>query len=287
VNKRRLMVIGSRGFVGAHVRAATRQRFDLISDTGIDITRADTVRAAFTGQQPEIVVLAAAISDIDRCERERERAEAVNVIGPKIVSEECARIGARLLFTSTGAVFDGRRHGYTEDDLPLPLSVYGDTKARAEEIVLRTLPTAAVVRLSLVLGFGLSAGTNSILDKLVVSLRALQQICVPDEYRNPVDIETLCWFLLALADQPEKHGIYHLGSSDSRSRYDLVMGIARRINIPEPQVVRQAESIPGRAPRGRDHFLISAKIAAACGAPVPTSEETLERCINAVTKSNS
>src|SRR5882724_5304843 len=103
VSRRRLMVIGSRGFVGAHVAAAAGHRFDLLPDAGIDITRAETVRSAFDQHRPEIVLLTAAISDIDRCQREPERAELVNVTGAEIVATECARIGARLIFTSSGA----------------------------------------------------------------------------------------------------------------------------------------------------------------------------------------
>ena len=151
----------------------------------------------------------------------------------------------------------------------------------------RILPNATIVRLSLVLGFGLREGTNSMLDKLAASLRARRPIGVPDEYRNPIDVETLCWFLLALADRPEASGIYNLGSADSRSRYDLVTGIAHRMDVPESLVFRETGTIPGRAPRGRDHFLIPSKIASVCDAPVPTSEETMERCLNAVTQSHS
>src|SRR5258706_714363 len=279
------MVVGSRGFVGAHVAAAAN-RFDLLSDAGIDITAAHTVRSAFDRLRPEIVLVTAAISDIDRCQREPERAEIVNVTGPEIVATECARIGARLIFTSSGAVYDGLRHGYTEDDPPTPISVYGETKARAEQIVTRHL-SSIIVRLSLVLGLGLRPGSNSLLDKLVASLGAGKSVNIAQhESRNPIDVETLAWFLLALADLPKARGIYHLGSSDAWSRYELVADVARRLNAPLSLLIRQDEPILGRAPRGRDHFLISTKIAVACGAPVPATQQVMERCLDVVPQSH-
>jgi len=108
-----------------------------------------------------------------------------------------------------------------------------------------------------------------------------------NESRNPIDVETLAWFLLALADRPTAHGIYHLGSSDSWPRYDLIAAIADRLNAPKSLLILQNEPNLGRAPRGLDHFLISTKIAAACGAQVPSTQQVLERCFDAVAQSHS
>jgi len=281
------MIIGSRGFVGAHVAAAATDRYEVLPDAGIDITRAETVCSSVDHHRPDVVILTAAISDIDRCQREPERAQLVNVTGAEIVATECARIGARLIFTSSGAVFDGLKHGYTEDDSPSPISLYGETKARAEQIVTQD-PSSIIVRLSLVLGLGLRPGSNSLLDKLVASFSAHRPVNIAmNESRNPIDVETLAWFLLALADRPMAHGIYHLGSSDSWPRYDLITAIADRLNAPKSRLILQNEPNLGRAPRGLDHFLISTKIAAACGAPVPSTQQVLERCFDAVAQSHS
>jgi len=287
MNRPRLMIIGSRGFVGAHVAAAATDRYEVLPDAGIDITRAETVCSSVDHHRPDVVILTAAISDIDRCQREPERAQLVNVTGAEIVATECARIGARLIFTSSGAVFDGLKHGYTEDDSPSPISLYGETKARAEQIVTQD-PSSIIVRLSLVLGLGLRPGSNSLLDKLVASFSAHRPVNIAmNESRNPIDVETLAWFLLALADRPMAHGIYHLGSSDSWPRYDLITAIADRLNAPKSRLILQNEPNLGRAPRGLDHFLISTKIAAACGAPVPSTQQVLERCFDAVAQSHS
>ncbi len=73
--------------------------------------------------------------------------------GPKMSPTHARERSARLLFTSTAAVFDGSKHGYREEDEVAPLSVYGKTKAWAENAVRSLLPSAIVIRFALVLGF--------------------------------------------------------------------------------------------------------------------------------------
>jgi dTDP-4-dehydrorhamnose reductase len=119
-----LLVIGANGFLGAHVRkaAAAAETFNItcagrtaLPETSIqeiDIASAASVDRVFGHVRPQAVLLLAAISDIDKCEAAPEMALAVNARGAENVANACTRHGAKLLFTSTGAVFDGTRHGY-------------------------------------------------------------------------------------------------------------------------------------------------------------------------------
>src|SRR5271156_2728483 len=137
-----MLIIGANGFLGQHLSKAgccfEVFEADLAAPRGergvaMDVTSAVSVDAGFMHARPDVAVLLAAVSDIDQCEQNPEMAEAVNVCGAAHVAEACARTGARMVFTSSAAVFDGTRHGYTECDALNPLSVYGRTKARAEE----------------------------------------------------------------------------------------------------------------------------------------------------------
>jgi dTDP-4-dehydrorhamnose reductase len=286
----RLLVIGAGGFVGSWVARRARARFDVIEGTrrpppgqpgtSIDLTNAESIRAAFEHARPAAVILTAALADIDRCEREQDLAEAVNYQGPVHVARECQRRGARLLFISTDAVFDGTLREYPENATPTPVNFYGRTKARAEAAIQELLPTATIVRCSLVLGFATIPGTNSYLDKLADTLRSGRVVRVPTaEYRNPIDVGTLAGLLVELAGR-DAPGIFHVGSSDKMSRYELAQAIARELGTSPELVEPQTEPVPGRAPRGVDDFLVCERLPRLLGFVVPTCRQVIERAVH-------
>jgi dTDP-4-dehydrorhamnose reductase len=289
----RLFIIGATGFVGSRWALAARRDFDVLrgarkasaepGSISIDVTDAASVRAAFDQARPEFVTHLAALSDIDRCERERELAEQINYHGALNVARQCARVGARLVYTSTDAVFDGTKHIYHEHDPPTPLNWYGETKARAERVIGELLPSAVIVRLSLVLGRSALAGGNSYLEKVAGNLQANRPILTPTfEFRNPIDVGTLCEFLLELPASPDATGIFHLGASDKMSRYDLARRIAERLGYDPALIVAQDEPVAGRAPRGRDDFLVTDRLRQFCRTPVPNCQQVIERATHAV-----
>ncbi len=262
--KRRLLIVGASGFVGSRWALAADTHFEVTraarhapGDSAwvtIDITDPESVRAAFDLAQPELVTLLAAMSDIDRCQREPELAELINVDGATNVAHECARRGVGLMYTSTDAVFDGSNGFYREDDPPTPPNWYGHTKARAERAIRELLPSATIVRLSLVLGLSVYGAGNSYLDKLIGQLRGGIPIVTPTyEFRNPIDVGTLCEFFAELA-QPGTGGIFHVGASDKISRYDLARAIAERLGCDSGLIVPQSEPVPGRAPAALTTF---------------------------------
>jgi dTDP-4-dehydrorhamnose reductase len=249
----------------------------------IDITDASSVDRAFELAKPDAVLLLAAMSDIDRCEAQPDQAFAVNVHGAEIVANACARTNASLLFTSTAAVFDGNKHGYREEDEANPLSVYGATKERAEVAVQALVPTALVIRFSLVLGFARTAGTNSMLDNLQEKWEMGKVVAVsPYEFRNPIHALSLCELMTSLIADRNVSGLYHAGASDSISRYEIARRLAARAGFPDRLVQRQTMPVPGRAPRGKDHFLLTEKLQKLYPMEIPTCEQMIERCFDGV-----
>lgn len=290
MSKSRLFVIGASGFLGSYVARAAAASHQVIrgnrvgcdpaGSIEIDVTGKRSVDRAFEQANPDAVVLVAALSDIDRCEAEPKLAREVNVEGAENVAKACARIGARLLYTSSAAVFDGQKHGYHEEDSPNPVSVYGRTKAEAESVIFATVPSSIAIRVSLVLGFADKPGTNALLDRLTRRWSAGECVALPAfEYRNPIDACSLSRVMLQLLATPDSRGIYHVGSRDSVSRYELGFQLARRAGFPG-QVRPQTEVRTGRAPRGMDHFLLTDRIQRTFEMEIPTCEQVIERCFS-------
>jgi len=289
MEKPRALIIGARGFLGAYLVEAAKPCFQVLrgerrggssGDAAIDITDASSIRRAFEDLNPDAVLLVAAMSDIDRCEAQPAEAFAANVRGPEIVANECARTNARLLFTSTAAVFDGTKHGYREEDSVCPLSVYGVMKAQAETSVRSLIPSAVIVRISLIIGLAKAVGTNSALDSLLAKWNARIPVCVPTaEVRNPIHAGLLSSIMIRLLTTSAQ-GIFHIGACDSMSRYELAAHIASLAGFPDDLVLPQKEPIPGRAPRGKDHFLISEKVENLCGIKIPGCEHQIVRCFD-------
>lgn len=286
-------MIGAGGFLGAHVRktAGAAGTFDVtyadsrpLPESGIhelDISSSISVDRVFRLVQPQAVLLLAAISDIDKCEAMPELAFAVNAKGAENVANACARGNAKLLFTSTAAVFDGKRHGYREQDTPTPLSVYGKTKEWAENAVTALTPSAIILRIALVLGFAGKGGTNAMLDQVTARWKQGTPVAFPtNEVRNPIDAATLANVMVQLlaSDNTAVRGLYHVGASDSMSRYEIGLRLAGHAGVASSLVRVQDDPPPGRAPRGDDHFLLTDKIQRECGIEFGSTASVIERC---------
>src|SRR5262249_27063837 len=124
---------------------------------------------------------------------------------------------------------------------------------------------------------------NSYLEKVERNLRAGNPIITPTfEFRNPIDVGTLCEFLGELTALDSATGIFHIGASDKMSRYELARAIAVQLGQDPGLIVAQAAPDGDRAPRGRDDFLVTQRLAAVCRTPVPTCLQVIERACHVV-----
>jgi len=270
----RLAITGGGGFVAGSViqqapadweihalsgKEPLARRTDLIWHT-LDLKQPADVRAAFESIEPDVVIHAAAIGDIDFCENHPETARAVNVGLTASVAESCARHESRLIFLSTDNVFDGTRGNYAEEDCPTPIYEYARTKAASEAVVAARVADAVIARVALVMGFGLLGRGSSFLERTIPMFREGRTIYVPpEEIRTPIDVVTLGRALLELA-AADFRGILHLAGSEALDRVSLTRRLAERLGFSSDAVVpRSPGAITGRAPRPRDVSLNNAQ----------------------------
>ena len=178
---------------------------------------------------------------------------------PGTLGRLCRERALRLVALSTDLVFRGGRAFVREDDTPAPLSVYGRTKLAGEEAVLAACPSAAVVRIALTLGRGHGArGTST--ESVAWALGAGRAVQLfTDEYRTPVDPESVADALARLLERGGS-GRYHLGGPERLSRHDLGLRVARALGLPESGITAALQSDhEGPDPRAADVSLDSTR----------------------------
>ena len=152
----KVTIFGATGLLGkALMREWREDQVTGLSSKDADIRDPRQVENAVEETHPDWIVLAAAYTDVDGCETNRERAFVVNRDGAANVAQAAKEHGSRLLFLSTDYVFDGNKTSpYEVDDPHAPQSVYGRSKAEAEVQVEQILPGSCIVRTSWLFGTG-------------------------------------------------------------------------------------------------------------------------------------
>jgi len=228
---------------GFDVTAAHRHRAPPVGPAPlrVDLAGAPDVERMLDEARPDGVVHAAVISRAADCETRPDEAERVNARLPGLLAEACAGRGLRLVALSTDLVFAGDRSFVSEADPPDPLNEYGRTKRAGEQAVLLGCPRSAVVRVALVLGRGHGSRATSS-ESVVQALRGGRRVTLfTDEYRTPVDPESVADALARLL-QGAATGLFHLGGPERVSRYELGLRVARAFGLPVDGVVPAVQS---------------------------------------------
>jgi dTDP-4-dehydrorhamnose reductase len=260
----RLLITGATGALGGyllrhmagmdfHIRAwsgvRTGELFG-IPIQPVDLADADGVTRAFREDRPDVVIHTAAISSVAECHREPERARRINTRASALLAALAEEAGTRLVHVSTDMVFDGERGWYDEQDSPSPLSVYGQSKAEAEQAVLAHR-RCAVARVSLLFGPTLT-GRGSFFDHLVQALVSGRSVtCFEDEWRTPLSLSAAAAALVTLAGS-DCEGLLHIGGPLRLSRLEMGIRLAEYLKVDLSLVVpgkRAQASAPERRPR--------------------------------------
>jgi dTDP-4-dehydrorhamnose reductase len=176
----------------------------------LDITDESNLRAALEQASPDVLINCAAWTDVDGCETDAVRAQAVNAQGPELLAHACRKIGATLITISTDYVFDGEKDGfYTQRDQPNPQSIYGESKLQGERRAQATWANTIVVRSGYIFGAG---GTNFLSTLIDRARRGERLKAINDSLGTPTYAPHLAQRLYQLA-QVDLPGVYHVVNS--------------------------------------------------------------------------
>jgi dTDP-4-dehydrorhamnose reductase len=238
-----------------------------------DIRDAKRVRQVVLETGPEWIVLAAAYTDVDGCERNPELAFAVNRDGAAHVAAAAKEVGARLVFLSSDYVFDGRKATpYETTDERNPQSVYGRTKAEAEITLLELMPECCIARTSWLFGTGGKCFPDTIL-KLAASRPALD--VVNDQRGCPTYAVDLARAIVQLC-RKNASGIVHVTNAGDCSWFEFAEEIVRSAGLATPVRPVSSQQMARPAPRPAYSVLSQATVQA-LGIEMPSWRDALRR----------
>jgi len=242
----RVAITGAGGQLG---RALTETETDHdllpLGRESCDVTDLLSVRAALRESSPEIVLNAAAWTDVDGAESDPSGAYRGNALGPRNLAVATAELGVPLVHISTDYVFPGTgERPYHEFDETGPASVYGKSKLAGEDAVRALNPRHYVVRTSWLYH---SAGRN--FPKTILRLAEREEVRVVDDQRgSPTWAPHLAEALLRLI-VTDAFGTWHLAGSGDATWCELTRELYRRMGIATPVVPVTTAEFPRPAPR--------------------------------------
>ncbi|VAX28110.1 dTDP-4-dehydrorhamnose reductase [hydrothermal vent metagenome] len=238
--KNRIMVLGSNGMLGQGLTQYFMFKRDVelfcasfedssffpkVEYSKVDISSPREVKHLINDFCPDVVINAAAYTNVDGCESEKELAWKVNVTGVENIVKYIKGCKAHLIHMSSDYIFDGTAGPYHETDLPSPISYYGKTKLAAENAILSNNVHYTIIRTNVLYG-PTRFGRPDFVKWVVNSLRDQKQIrIVNDQFNNPTYIDDLI-SAIAKIIEAKKKGIYNIGGSQLLSRLEFTYKIA-------------------------------------------------------------
>ena len=235
--KMRILVTGAGGLLGSAVASLATTRFEVFSafnehlpingtPVKLDLLDKEETVAVVAKTRPDAVVHAAALTDVDRCEREYDLAERVNRQATRTLSESARKASAYFLYISTDYVFDGEKGLYREDDQTNPISVYGLTKLRGEQSVEASGTEFCIARGSVIYGAHPAAGKVNYALWLLENLRKGEHVRVlRDQHVSPTLNLSFAEMILEALERRQT-GIFHMAGASRVSRYDFAIALA-------------------------------------------------------------
>jgi dTDP-4-dehydrorhamnose reductase len=256
--KKRILITGSNGLLGQKLveLLRTQANVDLIATArganrlpvregytyaSLDITVQDEVNEVFDQFKPEVVIHTAAMTNVDTCETDREGCDFLNVDAVAFLIKACEKYNSYLCHLSTDFIFDGADGPYTEEGIANPISYYGESKLKAEQLLFDSTIRWSIARTVLVYGIVPDMSRSNIVLWVKKSLEDGKTIqVVTDQFRTPTLAEDLamgCWLL----SKDEVEGIFNISGSDFLTPYEMAVMTADYYGL-DKSLLQKADS---------------------------------------------
>lgn len=209
------LIIGAKGMLGSDLSSFFPDAVKL-NHRELDITNRNQVLESIDIIKPDLVINAAAYTDVDGCEDKQELAFDVNGYGPGYIAEACSETGSMLVHFSTDYVFDGSKKEYLESDTPKPINVYGRSKLLGEQEIAENMDDYRIIRTSWLFG---AHGKNFVDTILRLSGEMDKVKVVNDQFGKPTYTADLADKITEITEL--EAGIYHITNEGICSWYEF------------------------------------------------------------------
>jgi len=226
----------------------------------LDITDRASVKKYISTFKPDIIINAAAFTNVDACESEVDLCWEVNSNSLEIIVEACSFYLPLLVQISTDYVFDGRSAPYNEKDKPNPEGKYGKSKLAAERAIFDSKLDYIIARTQVLYGTGIKVKNNFAL-WVIEKLKNKETIhVVDDQVGNPTFVDDLSEAIFRLIEA-EEYGLFHVSGQESCSRLEFALAIAKLFNF-DNSLIQPAKTnqLKQKAPRPMNSTFILDKL---------------------------
>jgi dTDP-4-dehydrorhamnose reductase len=262
----KILVTGANGLLGQKlVRHIERKTSDTVIATArkplnialargafqiLNITDPEEVKKVIRTTRPDVVVNAAAMTQVDQCETDREACVENNTTAVRHLVEACADAGCHLVQVSTDFIFDGSHGPLDETETPGPVNFYGQTKLAAEQIVTSSAVSWSIVRTVLVYGITEDMSRSNIVLWVKKNLEEGKTInVVQDQWRTPTLAEDLAKGCYLVASK-KASGIFHVSGEEMMTPYDMAMATADFFSL-DKGLIHPTDSTKFKQPAAR------------------------------------
>ncbi len=216
-------------------------KFDHIKYVSMDITIPQEVRQVIYDFKPDAVIHTAAMTNVDQCESEQEKCRVLNVDAVATLVNLAEVRGFFLLHLGTDFIFDGKNGPYDESAIPNPLSLYGQSKWDADQLLIQSKAKWAIARTILVYGIAEDMSRSNIILWVKKNLEEGKSIqVVTDQWRTPTlaeDLATACFLIV----EKEATGIFHISGKNLMTPYEMAIATAKYFKLDE-NLIQKANS---------------------------------------------
>lgn len=262
----KIAIIGANGQLGHDlVRVFENINHEIIPLThaDIDVTDLKSSSEILKSIQPEAVLNCAAYVRVDDAEEFADKAFAVNALGARNIALICSELNSLLVYISTDYIFDGRnKQPYTEDDIPNPLNVYGNSKLAGEYFVRNTLENHYIIRSSSLFGVaGASGKGGNFVENMIKKARNSEEIKVVDDMvMSPTYTRDAADMIMKILTKKLPFGTYHVANRGQCSWYEFADAIFKTLCMEASLSPTKTDILKSKASRPMFSPLTSVKL---------------------------